>query len=609
MKKLIIILTITAFIATMYSCQDQFLQVPDTTGNLDLNKVYSDSAFAFKVVVTNYHLTMCNGWGGYKTSDYSTNFWHGNISAISGEVVKGQAWHSNYVVANTGLSPVPTPGVSINDMTNATSIVAFHKINMTIRSNYLVIENIDKVPNMTPATKAVIKAESKGMIAYLYLYMFKNYGGYPIIRNSMLPTDNAIPRSSLQETLDFILTTCDEAVAGLPNNWTADFVGRLTKAAVLTTKAEALLIASRPLFNTGTPYINFGSNNNLVCFGSEDVNRWNAAIAANEAALVQARVEGKEILNTGGAGEGFPNPNAIADYGTATSTPNNSELIIAAHNDDNSTGYYANTSPYQPTGRYNAMYGVPRGMFVRYLKADGTEQDWPKAGEDFPRAGSDYVTRFKEMEPRFLVDLLGPGIEASIGNPGLNKWAAKEWNSPLSNRTAYFPNGTSGLGCAMPVKFYYKAGNRIWYEYPVFRVAQLYLSLAEAYNEVGNSSKALENLNIVHNRAGLPAIAETDKDALRKIIQREWDIEFFDEGKRYYNYREWKIEDIGQGAMYGQIQEFQFQTAATSYNLAASLLNYWTANTYTAYWNPKMFLEPFPQSEINKGTIIQNPGY
>lgn len=37
--------------------------------------------------------------------------------------------------------------------------------------------------------------------------------------------------------------------------------------------------------------------------------------------------------------------------------------------------------------------------------------------------------------------------------------------------------------------------------------------------------------------------------------------------------------------------------------------SYWDAVAYTAFWSPAMYLEPFPQTEINKGTTTQNPGY
>ena len=39
------------------------------------------------------------------------------------------------------------------------------------------------------------------------------------------------------------------------------------------------------------------------------------------------------------------------------------------------------------------------------------------------------------------------------------------------------------------------------------------------------------------------------------------------------------------------------------------MVNYYMAKTYTAYWNDKMHLEPFPQAEVNKKAVIQNPGY
>ena len=609
MKRLIYIYSIFVFMGIFSSCEDQFLQMPNTTGTLNLEKVYSDSTLAIKTLVHNYHLTFTTGWGGFVTSAYSIAWFHGNISAISGEIVKGQPWHANYVFANTGPSPVQVPGVSMINSNDAQSIVPLNRMYNLIRSNYLVIENIDNVPNMTSSTKAIIKAESKAMNAYSFLYLMKNYGGVPLVRSSLLATDAPIKRSSLKETFEYIISLCDQAISDLPVSWPVNLTGRLTKSAVLTMKAEAYLIAARPLFNSDIPYIEFGSNNDLICFGTFDPTRWNNAITSGEAALAQARAEGKDIINTGGAGAGLPNPNAVDDYGTATSTPNNNELILSCHNDESQSGLYCNTSYYQTTARYNNQYGVQRGMFTKYYKSDGTDQDWPKAGDDFPRAGSDYVTRFKQMEPRFQLDLIGPGIENALGNPGVNQWSAKGWTLTLSNRLSSFPNGSYALGCAMPVKFYYKAGNRLWYEYPIFRVAELYLQLAEAYNEVGNTTKALENLNVVHNRAGLPAITEVNKDKLRQLIQREWDIEFFNEGKRYYNYREWKIDGDYLGGMYGPVEEFQFQTLPTSFNLATSLVTYWSAITYTSYWNPKMYLEPFPQGEVNKGTITQNPGY
>jgi hypothetical protein len=174
-----------------------------------------------------------------------------------------------------------------------------------------------------------------------------------------------------------------------------------------------------------------------------------------------------------------------------------------------------------------------------------------------------------------------------------------------------FPNSSDyGQGVAWPTKFYYGAGGRLWYQFPIFRVPELYLNLAEAYNEAGQTALALTNLNIVHNRAGLPSLIETDKTKLRALIQREWAVEFYDENKRFFDVRHWRLPNLGSGIVGGDILEFQFQlTSASNKSLPTTMVNYYMARTYTAYWNDKMHLEPFPQAEVNKGAVIQNPGY
>jgi hypothetical protein len=37
--------------------------------------------------------------------------------------------------------------------------------------------------------------------------------------------------------------------------------------------------------------------------------------------------------------------------------------------------------------------------------------------------------------------------------------------------------------------------------------------------------------------------------------------------------------------------------------------NYTDKVIYTGVWSPKQYLNPFPQPEINKGYLLQNPGY
>ena len=397
----------------------------------------------------------------------------------------------------------------------------------------------------------------------------------------------------------------------------------MTKGAALAIKARTLQFAARPLFNSSTPYLDNKEHNDVICFGNVSSKRWEDAIAANEAVLSWAAANGVALINTGGAFDGQPNPNAFVDYATATSVPSNQEIILAFKFDD--TGgwdalvNFMNCSRYQGNNRYDTdCSGVLTNHLEKYWAADGSEMSWPKIGDSAPRSGSDWINNIARIEPRALADIKFGGHD-SANNPGDYYWQNAGWNrggyAADKNKGDVFPNAIdSDKGCGERTKFFYKAGSRTWFEPPLFRLAETYLYLAEAYNEVGNTRKALENLNRVHNRAGLPSITETDQAKLRGIIQRECAVEFFQEGgHRYYDAKHWKLPDIADGICGGPMRMLQFNIQNTDeatwpYD-AKWVETYWDAVAYESYWNDAMFLEPFPQEEINKGTITQNPGY
>ena len=542
------------------------------------------------------------------------------MGAISGEISRGYSWHGTYTISQSGLDVNGTDGSDAGSD-------HFGNNWAYIRHCFTVRENIDRVPDMSDQEKNYVKAEATALVAYRYMGMFYRYGGLPIVRGSFSnPADPGVfaGRASLQETLEYILELCQQAYDGLPEgDWGAADQGRMTRGAVLAIKARTLLFAARPLFNSATPYLS-GGHDNLVCFGSKSDDRWQDAIEANEAVLTWAAANNYALLNTGGAGEGNPNPKAFEDYATATSTPANREVLLAYKCDE--TGqwtwpgsaifYYNNYSPVWTNNRWDTdVSGVLTNFLKLYYKADGSEfTNWPGVNEAAPRDASEWIQNIGDIEPRAKADNMFVGFDA-FNNPGHSSWSANNWGRQVSNagKKTNFPAAIeAGKGCAAPVKFYYKAGTRVWFEFPLFRLAETYLNLAEAYNEKGIAAKALENLNKVHNRAGLPKVTETDQDALRKIIRRERAIELYRENNRYYDVKHWKDENIGNGIIGGNMHELQFkikESHSGSFNLASGLESYWDAVVYTSYWNPKMYLEPIPQSEINKGTLVQNPGY
>jgi len=591
MKKILNLLLITGVITGTWSCQKDFLQKPDVTGNTTIETVFSTTVGAENAIAAAYRSSLvANIWDGNSLNN-------GILSGISGEMCYGESWATLFHFVSSGF--LASPGLESNPAQSTDNFLTNYT---DIRRDYLISENIDKVADMDATTKGYVKAEMSTLVAYRYLAMFIRYGGVPLVEKSLKQTDSLnVPRATLQGTLDRITKLCDVAAAGLPDKWPDKYTGRLTKGIALAIKAKALLYAARPLFNSAQPYMDLGVNNNLICFGSSDQTKWTTAITANEAVLTWATTNGYSIINTGG-GTGIPNANAFDDYATATSTPANKEVLLAYKYDVANNKFFEFYNVAYNNERYlTAHMGMPTNFLVNYYRADGTDQVWP-SGISNALPYADYNTKMQAMEPRFKADNYAHGIDC-WNNPGDNAWSYANCSQGQNH------NG-SGSGDAQSTKYYYKSGSRTWFEYPLFRMAEFYLSLAEAYNETGNAAKALSDLNIVHNRAGLPTVTETDQAKLRKIIQREWAVEFYNENHRYFDVKHWKL-DVGNGISAGQMTEFQFVfvPGQTNDRIPANLATYYDKPTYIAYWNPKMFLEPIPQVEIDKGILVQNPGY
>jgi hypothetical protein len=84
-------------------------------------------------------------------------------------------------------------------------------------------------------------------------------------------------------------------------------------------------------------------------------------------------------------------------------------------------------------------------------------------------------------------------------------------------------------------------------------------------------------------------------------------IEFFDENYRLHDIKHWKLADINNGLIGGSIMAFTYNR-----NTGATLngnTDYQDKALYQAFWADRQYLNPFPQSEVNKGIIVQNPGY
>ena len=95
---------------------------------------------------------------------------------------------------------------------------------------------------------------------------------------------------------------------------------------------------------------------------------------------------------------------------------------------------------------------------------------------------------------------------------------------------------------------YWGEYNRTPYEFPLIRLGDVILMLAEAYNESDATDKAVTEVNKIRNRVGMPGLnsgpawlAVAGKDDMTVRIQRERAFELAGEGQRYWDLRRWGL--------------------------------------------------------------------
>lgn len=99
----------------------------------------------------------------------------------------------------------------------------------------------------------------------------------------------------------------------------------------------------------------------------------------------------------------------------------------------------------------------------------------------------------------------------------------------------------------MPNGVYLSSGSTSGDQFRIIliRMAELYLNLSECYAALDRTDEALENLNVIRERAGVRKLTAADLSImpLMEWVRNERAIELHAEGHRYYDVRRWRIAD------------------------------------------------------------------
>lgn len=456
-----------------------------------------------------------------------------------------------------------------------------------IRSINIFLSRIDEVPDADAEYKRQARGQALFIRGLCYFEMLKRYGGVPIVDKRFsfdTPGDLKIGRATLEETVNFIVNDAETAASLLPNKWVAHYVGKATKGAALMLKARTLLYAASPLFNSENPPLSLPGHNNLICYGNYDAQRWQ--IAANAA---------KEVIDWAPSGE----IRLITEYGPDKNyqyvwrVPDNAEIILASK----LTGltYYMDDIFRSLNNFYFAQGGamITQNFVEKYEKKDGTPQVWE------PNGGVNLSKKYAELDPRFEQSI---GYNGSYWNndfPVLTLWeGAVPSNQPplLGLKSGYW------LRKYIPPEM--NRSSSIYAIWNLYRLAEAYLNYAEALNEArGPVAEAYEAVRVVRARSGMPGFpAGLSKEEFREKVRNERAVELFFEEHRLWDIMRWKIAE-NDGVMQGNMRGIKiYKDSGTEFKWKPCIIE-------ERYWKPGMYHIPFPQSEVDKGYIKQNPGW
>lgn len=472
-----------------------------------------------------------------------------------------------------------------------------------IRRVNILMDRVNDVPGIDENYKKQVTGEALFIRALNYFEMVKRYGGVPIIDRRLGVDDNLkIPRATIEECFNFIVHDCDSAVTLLPDNLPAIYKGKASKGAALALKAKALLYAASPIFNSSSPYLSLGANNNLICYGNYELSRWQKAADAAKAVIDWAPKGGCSLVTDQGADKNYKYVWEIND---------NQEIILANKSLNDINFWFYPWIGIMP-GCFNwGGRSVPMNFVKLYERKDGTPQTW-----DFVNGGNDLNQKYAELDPRFKQSFAYDGTEMFWDNTKPIKMSYSE-PVDLNGDGKYSGPGESAAGphlesCetgAWVRKFHPDALVYNIYSYPVndilFRLAEAYLNYAEALNEVqGPVKEAYTAVNTIRERSGMPDLPTgLSKDEFRIRVRNERAVELAYEEHRFWDVRRWLIaenEGVMQGNFWG-IKIFKIP--------GSTELKYQPFVFETRIFHRNMYLHPFLQGEVNKGYLVQNPGY
>lgn len=421
-------------------------------------------------------------------------------------------------------------------------------------------------------------------------------------------------RNTVEENVNFMVKELDRAIELLPADVSeviADYsnMGRATKGAAMALKTRILLFAASPLYNgqNGTGlYDGFVNSRGEKLFPDYDIKKWDKVYDAAKAIInlnkYSLTSKGNPMKNIQDAADSYQNV-WFENWGTNTeiiwgwwyrqwaedflgsiggeiafSAPSGGKLCRNGYSLITPSLKLIDAYPMAETGRYPVVsYDETAGLIdlsrpVVDPLSGYKEDEWVDNYQQLVDVAPSWAKPIKVhsstvgRDARFYSCFLPNGFWWPCQRPMDSDTPLQFtcWDDPNCTSPYSATEGCNRVGYVW--RRLYKAGNNlkentdynsIRYVYPAFRLAEVYLTLAEACNEMQsrNATEAITYIDKVRARAGLPGLAEaypdidftgnggticgvtrTGQEWLRWVIRQEKMCEFAFEGsQRHYD--------------------------------------------------------------------------
>jgi hypothetical protein len=467
--------------------------------------------------------------------------------------------------------------------------------------------------------------------AFAYFGLLKTFGGVPVVTSVLDVNSNEMyaPRNSRYEVVKQILTDLDVAISKLPSEQsiTGGDKGRVSKWAAEAFKAQVLLYEA-----TWEKYVGQTPDGDGTAAGTgtagydpSNVNKYLADVVSLT----------NDVMTNGGYSLWNYNSNALMTNASSWYLFNLEDPGSNPGGYDKSTNkefilYQVYDYTYKQSGKnisWTSTQLYPSRKFVDLAVCkDGLPPEKSPLFGGYHKAGDE----FKNRDLRLINCLYGPNTApisvkldfGSLGFSGYNnsKYTVYKAGTP--------PNGR-------------RADNTESANYPIIRLAEVYLMYAEALVELNGSltdAQLNASINKLRDRAGVAhltnALVSANGLNMKTEIRRERAVELYREGKRFDDLKRWGILEealnpsrlgmvVGDASYSTDYKDASGNPVASNYVKSSYVWGEESVQTPVGNLNcvvidsyknhtvaKKHYLYPIPSTQITLNPkLIQNPGY